>query len=787
MTFQDLKKKNKSYHTKTAQPEIASFSRSHAGSLTKADLPVLPEILFITSYPPRECGIATYSQDLMLAMQEKFDTSFSLKICAIEAPGTSYQYPEEVKYILPSSDLTAYENLATKLNMDENLSLIFIQHEFGLFSGDYGQYLLGLLCLLTKPVITTFHTVLPAPDAMRKKIVQSIAENSVSVIAMTVNAAHLLEDEYGIPTKKISIVPHGTHLVSSFDHTQKKARNHLGNRMVLTTFGLLSSGKSIETALDALPAIIDKFPNILYLIIGKTHPGVVAQEGERYRDMLQQKALDLNLQSHVRFINKYLSLPDLLGYLQRTDIYLFTSKDPYQAVSGTFAYAMGCGCPVISTPIPHAKELLAGAGLIVDFQRSDQFADATIKLLSAPGLMRDMKLNALHKIRPTAWPNAALAHARLITEKSDGKKIELRYNLPRLSLAHMHKLTTPQGIIQFSKLSAPHIQSGYTLDDNARALIAMCKHYQLTRRASDLTYIQIYLDFIIRCQQGDGTFLNYIDADGTFNKNNNTENLEDANGRALWALGEFIAYGELFNQKWIDHAESSLLQAFNVAIKMHSPRAMAFVIKGLYHYNINRNDDTIKQAIISLAKNLASKYKDVSDKEWKWFEKYLTYANSVLPEAMLCAYLSSGIESFKTVAKSSFGFLNKIIFQNDEIKVVSNQGWLTKGKKSSRYGEQPIDVAYTILALARFHTIFPDEGYRHKMEISFNWFLGKNHLQQIMYNPSTGGCYDGLEERHINLNQGAESTVSYLLSRLMMEPDPGVGSKSRPNAIVRNN
>ncbi len=252
------------------------------------------------------------------------------------------------------------------------------------FRGDHGQYLLGLLCLLTKPVVTTFHTVLPAPDAMRKTIVQVIAANSVSVIAMTVNAAGILKRDYDIPASKISIIPHGTHLISSFDHTQKKARNHLGNRMVLSTFGLLSSGKSIETALDALPAIIDKFPNVLYLIIGKTHPGVVIREGEQYRDMLQQKVLDLNLQSHVRFINKYLPLADLLGYLQRTDIYLFTSKDPYQAVSGTFAYAMGCGCPIISTPIPHAKELLAGAGLIVDFERPEQFAGGYNKNVIGP-------------------------------------------------------------------------------------------------------------------------------------------------------------------------------------------------------------------------------------------------------------------------------------------------------------------------------------------------------------------------------------------------------------------
>ncbi len=611
MISQELKKKA------NGTPETVSGMTLLSGTLIDTDPQkgqrVLPEILFITSYPPRECGIATYSQDLMLAMQERFSNSFSLKVCALKADGIAYRYPEEVKYVLDSSDLPAYENLAAKLNLDENLSMIFIQHEFGLFSGDHGQYLLGLLCLLTKPVVTTFHTVLPAPDAMRKTIVQVIAANSVSVIAMTVNAAGILKRDYDIPASKISIIPHGTHLISSFDHTQKKARNHLGNRMVLSTFGLLSSGKSIETALDALPAIIDKFPNVLYLIIGKTHPGVVIREGEQYRDMLQQKVLDLNLQSHVRFINKYLPLADLLGYLQRTDIYLFTSKDPYQAVSGTFAYAMGCGCPIISTPIPHAKELLAGAGLIVDFERPEQFAAATIKMLSAPELMRDMKLNALHRIRPTAWPNAALAHAALIMAKSSIAN-KLLYNLPRISLTHIQKLTTSRGIIQFSKLSSPDIRSGYTLDDNARAFIALCKHYQLTKAESDLPIIQVYLDFILCCQQDDGTFLNYMDADGTFNKETNTENLQDANGRAVWALGEFIACAGIFNPVWIARAEASFLRAIYPGIKMRSPRAVAFVIKGLYHYNLNRNNAVVKDMIASLAGNLAAQFKTVCDK-----------------------------------------------------------------------------------------------------------------------------------------------------------------------------
>jgi glycosyltransferase involved in cell wall biosynthesis len=769
MSFQNKRSQNSRIQTGLAPRGALTRGETYQGDTGDSLKSALPEILFITTYPPRECGIATYSQDLIKAIEEKFGSCFSLKVCALEAEGESLNYPEEVKYVLPSCDVWAYEELAAKLNLDPNLCLIFVQHEFGLFSGEYGQYLLDLLCLLKKPVITTFHTILPSPEEARKKIVHAIALNSVAIVAMTRNGAAILEHEYDIPANKISLIAHGTHLVSPFDHTEKAARNHLGNRIVLTTFGLLSPGKSIETALYALPAIVERFPNVLYLIIGKTHPGITKRDGEQYREKLQQIVLDLHLQGHVRFINRYLSLDELLGYLQRTDIYLFTSKDPYQIVSGTFAYAMGCGCPVISTPIPHAKELLQGAGVIVNFQQPDQLAEVAVKLLADPDLMREMKLNALHKIRPTAWPNAAIAHVDLVVKNADTKDIHLQFSLPKLSLSHIRKMTTDEGIIQFSKLSAPDLLSGYTLDDNARALIAMCRYYKITGESTALPLIEKYLTFIVRCLRVDGRFLNYVNADGTFHEKNQDENLEDANGRAAWALGEFLSYGRLFDSHWAREAELALLQSLRYLVSMKSPRAKSFVLKGLHYYDQVRRSTIIKQHILSLAGDLVARYNDVSEKKWKWFEEYMTYANGVIPEALLCAYMSTGNETFKAIAKSSFDFLLGVIFHGDEIKVISNQGWLQKGNTSHPFGEQPVDVAYTIMALDKFHAVFPYEGYREKIEQSMNWFLGKNHLRQIMYNPVTGGCYDGLEEDHVNLNQGAESTVSYLLSRLVMQ------------------
>ncbi|MEI7509967.1 MAG: glycosyltransferase [Flavobacterium sp.] len=729
----------------------------------------LPEILFITSYPPRECGIATYTQDLRNAIQEKFGHSLSLKVCALESKESHFTYPDEVKYILKTQEEEDFVLFAKKINADKNIKMIFLQHEFGLFGGDYGKYLLKFMVHINRPIATTFHTVLPNPNKELKKVVRKMVDYSDNVIVMTNSSAAILKRDYGIADRKIAIIAHGTHLVASLNETHKKSRVHLADRIVLSTFGLLNEGKSIETALEALPEIIARFPNVIYLIMGKTHPEVKKREGEAYRDFLYEKVVALHLQNNVRFINRYLSLEDLMQHLQRTDIYLFTSKDPNQAVSGTLAYAMACGCPIISTPIPHAKELLEGAGLNFDFQNARQLAAATIKLLYNPELLDGMRLNALHKINPTAWQNSALAHIELAQNNFSRNSIPLQYEIPKLSLDHIRKLTTSKGMIQFSSIATPDLHSGYTLDDNARALIAITKHYEVTGDVDDLSLLTTYLDFILFCQQEDGSFLNYVDIEDNFMLKNTNENLEDSNGRAIWALGELIAHDDILNENLINKAKFAIEKSLNIIGKFHSPRAIAFAIKGLYFYNLHHENFRIKHIIIGLADNLVSKYRGISNKNWNWFEKYLTYANSVLPEAMLYASLCTGSPLYEKIAKDSFDFLLSITFQNNQIKVVSNQGWHLQGKSVNHYGEQPIDVAYTVLALNLFYKVFYKKEYLVKMNTAFEWFLGKNHLHQIVYNPKTGGCYDGLEEDHVNLNQGAESTVSYLMARLVFE------------------
>ncbi len=750
---------------------VRSGLRAESETITPMHTRRLPGILFVSTYPPRECGIATYSHDLIKALNHKFGRSFSIEICPLESGSEMHTYTEDTAYVLNTDQPGSFMRLANSVNNDDDIAIVLIQHEFGLFT-DRTPDFINFLETVTKPVIVVFHTVLPDPDDALKENVVNIAHAADSIIVMTQSSAKILSEDYGIIASMIDVIPHGTHLVPHSDKELLKEKYGLSGRKILSTFGLLNSGKSIETSLEALPAIIKQHPEVLFLIIGKTHPSVVKQEGEKYRESLEATLTKLGLQQNVRFINSYLTLPDLLEYLQLTDIYLFTSKDPNQAVSGTFSYAISCGCPVISTPIPHVREVLGDeVSIIIDFGSSHQLAEAAIKLLSNDELRKTLSSNGLHIMASTAWENTAIAHA-IVFEKIGSEKISLEYSIPAINLCHVKKMTTGFGMIQFSKLNQPDIDSGYTLDDNARALIACCQHLELTGDSSNIDYIRIYFSFIRYCQQPGGAFLNYVCKDRHFTDQNKATNLADSNGRAIWALGYLLSMGALLPRDIINGAESVLRKALAAVNDVHSTRAMAFIIKGIYYYNTTHRSIQNLALVTAFADRLVQMYRHEAGEDWEWYESYLTYANSILPEALLCAWLMTGKQVYKEIATTSFNFLLSKIFRNGSIHVVSNKGWLQKWQQTGHAvigGEQPIDVAYTILALSKFYEMTADETYLQKMTMAFNWFLGNNHLHQIIYNPCTGGCYDGLEENYVNLNQGAESTLSYLMARLVIE------------------
>ena len=727
---------------------------------------IIPEILFISSFPPRECGIAAYTQDLVNALTNQFENSFTCKICALESETEKHHYTPEIRYILNTDSRNSFIKTAFFINKNENIKLLVMQHEFGFYSKKENEFK-EFFQSISKPIVFVFHTVLPNPNEELKMKVKEMGSIASSIIVMTPNSARILENDYGIPTYKIAVIPHGTHLVKPLDRKKLKHQYDLTQRKVLSTFGLLSSSKNIETTLQALPSVIEKYPDILFLILGKTHPTIVKQDGEKYRKMLEEKVSQLNIHKHVRFVNEYLPLHSLLEYLQLSDIYLFTSNDPNQAVSGTFSYAVSSGCPVISTPIPHAKEVLSNKnGIIIDFEDDLQLSKAIIHLLDNEVLRAEISSNSFHKMASTAWQNSAIAHAKVF-ERYTNNTIQLDYKIPFINLNHIKNMTTNFGMIQFSKIAQPDKPSGYTLDDNARALIAMCQHFEMYEDVNDLILIETYFKFIKYCIHPDGKFLNYINEVNEFTSQNSIENLEDSNGRAIWALGYASSLKNLLPKYLTNECEILLESALPHLSKIHSTRAMAFIIKGLYYNNNKKNI----QLIQTLANRLLQMYKHEKTVQWHWYEDYLTYGNSLMPEAMLCAYLTTNKEAYMTIAKESFEFLLSKIFIDGRIKVVSNRGWLKKGKskKSINGGEQPIDVAYTIMALEKFYFAFNNDNYKRKAIIAFSWFLGENHLNQIVYNPITGGCYDGVEELNVNLNQGAESTISYLMARLSIE------------------
>jgi glycosyltransferase involved in cell wall biosynthesis len=756
---------------------LNSFQSVIPDFANKAKFHQKPQILFITSYPPRECGIATYSKDLVEALDNKFNHSFNISICPLESHNEQHLYDRNVKYILNTDQPDSYVSLVQKINNNPEINIVLIQHEFGFFEkceNSFHEFIQNLI----KPVLVVFHTVLPRPDENFRRKVQFIANAAQNIIVMTNASKNILKSDYGISDEKLSVIHHGTHLVDHSNRENLKEKHNVSGKIVLSTFGLLNAGKGIETTIKALPEIIKYNKNVVFLILGKTHPTVLKNEGEKYRNKLQDMVTEIKLQPYVKFVNQFLQLDLLLEYLQLTDVYLFTSIDPNQAVSGTFVYAISCGCPIVSTPIPHAIEVLSDkAGIVIDFNNSTHLSSAVIRLLSDESLRSSISNSGLHKMASTAWENSAIAHARLI-EKMSRNQIFLKFNLPEIRLNHLQKLTTDFGMIQFSKLNQPDIQSGYTLDDNARALIVVCKHYELTRDPEDINFIKLYYRFIKFCNQTDGTFLNYVNEEKCFTDQNYSTNLEDSNGRAIWALGYLLSMIHLLPES-LDpmriETENMLKSAFLISENIHSTRAMSFIIKGLYYKSKVQLNTSEILLVRKLASRLVQMYRHEEEDGWQWFECYLTYANSIIPEALLCAWLVTGEPVYKKMAQESFDFLLSKIFNNNQISVISNKGWMQKASNNLdenieiKGGEQPIDVAYTIEALNKFYDVFKNQNYFNKLKSSFNWFLGHNHLQQIVYNPRTGGCYDGLEEFNINLNQGAESTVSYLMARITIE------------------
>lgn len=747
--------------------------------------PKPPAILYVGTFPPRACGIATFTQDLTDAMDKEYYPSVKSQVMAINDNGTSiYNYPNKVRMQVREIDIADYLKLAHEINHNPQIKLVNIQHEYGIFGGDWGNYLIPFLELLKKPVVTTMHTVLPHPTEFVKQVTRDFVERSDGVVVMTRSMARLLDEVYGVDKKKISIIPHGVHHVAFPSKSKAKRRLKLTGRTVISTFGMLNRDKGIEYAIAALPKVVRKYPDVLYLVLGATHPVVRKQQGEVYRNKLKKLVARLKLENHVKFYDKYMDLGELIEFLKATDIYVSPTLNPMQAVSGTISYALSAACPIIATANQYATDVInPERGVLVRFKNAKDIERALLELLADPKRRKEMKKATYFYSRHMTWQNVALSYfkyfnnfAKIIPRES-GK-------LPPINLEHLETLTNQFGIIQFAVHTKPDPGSGYCLDDNARSLLTYLMLYREKPLKSHLNQIEKYFRFIRFVQKSSGKFYNFVN----YNKSiTDKSDSEDTFGRAIWALGFMIGTHKLPPE--LRRAAVGILRKAKRWIKeLKSLRAISFTILGLnyllenYEHYAARNEkraESERQELVMLVRKLANTLvrayerqitrSDRKRKKWFWFEDVMTYSNYKLPEALLRASKLTGDKKYRTIAEESMKFLSKISFEHGYFSAIGQDGWYHRDGRRAYFDQQPEDTASAVEALATAFEVTHKKEYAEQAKRAFEWFLGKNHLSQMIYDEQTGGCYDGLGRESINFNQGAESTISYLLARLAVE------------------
>jgi glycosyltransferase involved in cell wall biosynthesis len=758
---------------------------SLAVTLKASRLPLPTRIAVVGNYLPRECGIATFTTDLCTALAAEYGEGRLFAI-PVNDPDSTYDYPEQVRLELEQEDIASYERAADFLNFNSN-DLVCLQHEYGIYGGAAGHYILALLRRLKMPLVTTLHTVLRQPDTNQRIVLEEIAQLSDRLIVMSELAAQLLREVYAVPGGKIDVIPHGVPDMPFMDPNYFKDRFGTEGKSVLLTFGLLSPNKGIENVIRALPAILARHPNVVYIVSGVTHPHIRRREGERYREGLEALAEELGVSSHLILNNRFVSLEELVEHVGAADIYITPYRQEAQVVSGTLAIALGAGKAIVSTPYWHAKELLAEKrGVLVPFENPDAIAKAVVALLENDAERHAMRKRAYLHSRGTTWPTTARAYMatfqRARFERSlqpraaqpDDAALELidpAEHLPVLNTGHLFTMTDDTGMLQHAIFSVPNTREGYTTDDNARALIVSTllderpgfeygeEHLNLSRR---------YLAFLWLAFHSDtGRFRNFLGYDRTWLEDVGSE---DSHGRALWALGSVL--GQSHNAG-LRGAAGRLFEAAVPAVStFSSPRAWAFSVLGLQAYlDWFPGDRAIQNTRNALANRLLDIYERSRSKSWHWFEKSLAYSNARLPQALILAgwrsknkkMIAAGIESLEwLIAAQHCG--------DREIFVpIGSSGSFTEGAEKPRFDQQPLEACATISACLEAYRLTHDERWSEEAQCVFRWFLGKNDLQVPLYDATTGGCKDGLHPDRVNENQGAESTLSFLMALLEMQ------------------
>jgi glycosyltransferase involved in cell wall biosynthesis len=735
------------------------------------------KIAYISTYPPRECGIATFNQNLMRAINANFPKRNSLLeggfVVAMDDTERLHEneYPAEVKYIIRQDHQKDYIRAANYINTS-NVDACIMEHEFGIYGGESGIYILPLINRLEKPLISILHTILKDPSYVQRIIIREIAEQSSKIIVMSKRAVEFLTTIYEIPADKIQIIEHGVPDVEESEENPVNNLSQFKNHRVLLTFGLISRNKGLETVVRALPKIVESHPDVMYVVLGNTHPGVIKNSGEEYRDHLKTLAAQLGVSKNLSFINKFVPEEELVNYLTAAEIYVTPYLNEAQITSGTLSYAVGAGAAVVSTPYWHATELLAHKrGRLFDFKNSDELSDTINELLTQDRLLEELKRNAYEYGLHLRWPVVGAEFIKVAQEAArthDFSERILKNSivdpeiLPKFSLTHVIRLTDDTGIVQHAKYGIPNLKEGYCLDDNARALIMALMAYQRNKSKEAFELLPVYLSYIHYMQTDDGNFRNFL----SFNRQYLDEvGSEDSFGRTIWALGHLISCAA--HNSYREFALEIFQRSFPHFKELKHLRGMANTIIGMSLYlQAFPTDEGMVLEMIRLTQPLIDAYENTQADDWQWFEEKMTYDNAILPLALLHSAEITGNEKAKKIAMTTMAFLDKLTLSNGYLSPVGNDGWHYRGGKFPAFDQQAIETMAMVLMHFQAYQIFREPEYIEKMFLCYKWFLGENTLRAPLYDHETKGCCDGLLPTGINRNQGAESTLAYLISHL---------------------
>ena len=749
---------------------------------------IAKKVVFISSFPPRKCGIATFTSDLITSTAAAAKGEFEPLVVAMRSEDLKYDNP--VKFEIRQNVKSDYICAADYINFS-HVDLVSVQHEFGLFGGTAGAYLSLLLNRLKAPVITTLHTVLDDPDPDYRKSLLDVCKASYRVVTMNKRGVDMLHEIYGIPAGKIKLIAHGIPDLPFVDSNYYKHKFGLEDRKTILTFGLLNKNKGIEVMLEAMPAIIKAEPSVIYIVLGMTHPNVLKVDGESYRFRLQQMVKDLDLQEYVIFRNRFVDDEELHNFLCATDIYVTPYRSAKQLTSGTLSFAVGTGKTVVSTPYWAAEELLAdGRGKLVGFDDSEHVAQAIIELLQNDSLFYSLRRQAYEYGRSRIWPQIGQAYWKLFNARKLPPRISTKARLsaaetmsgievPEPSLDHLKKLTDSTGLYQHAKFTIPNREYGYCTDDNARAVIAMIKYYSQYPESEALELLDTYLSFTIHSQNDEGLVRNFMDFSRTWW---DKEPSHDAFGRVLWAFGtvmakppspEYLSIAKECFDKSVKHVQRQL------------PRGMAYSILGMSDYLEKfPGASDIKREMELAADGLVTQYEESKYPDWQWFEDALSYDNAVLPHALFVAGLTFDNKKYLNTAKKTCEFLLENTFKGDHFSFVGCKGWHERGGTRANFDQQPIEAAGMVHMFKGAYDATQDERFLTLQRKAFDWFLGRNDLRIPVYDFRTKGCNDGLTPDGVNTNQGAESTLSFLLSLLaIIESFAIVDKKKAANGI----